>query len=120
MFARAPIEPGGIAVTGSHGLATAGRILHVATADGTESSVARGLHHVLRVCGEMGLTSVALPLLRTGTGGLAATRFAELLCDAIADHAADSPVLLRLVAWSSEDYAAVASVLKSDTRVDSP
>ena len=117
MFARAPLAPGGLAVTGAHGLATTRSILHVATASGEPEVIARALRNVLRYCAESSTFSVAIPGLGMGTGGLPRERCAEIFRDALADHAAAAaPRLVRIVLWTRRDHEAFERALSGDPR----
>lgn len=118
MSRHAPIEPGGLAVTGAHGLGTAPTILHVATASGGPDVVDRAVKNILGYAARRPLRSVAIPGLGMGTGGLAADRAARIFADAIASHAAveTQPALVRVVLWAPSDYAAFEAAFASDPR----
>lgn len=79
MRARAPIEPGEVVATSAHGLGSVRSILHAATASGGEHAVSRAYIELLELAERMHLSSVAVPALGSGTGGVAPKRSAELL-----------------------------------------
>ncbi len=108
MRALAPIAPGGLAVTGPGDLATAGQILHVATASGEPDVVARAIEHLLAHCRRSMIPTVALPALGCGTGGLPVERCAAILRDAIAAHTGEAPSRVIVVLWTQADFDAFA------------
>lgn len=118
MNRHAPIEPGGLAVTGSHGLRAAPRIVHVATASGGADVVETALRKILEHAERNQLRSVAIPALGTGTGGLAMARAARIFREVIATYAstASRPLRVRIVLWSEADHRAFASELAEDAR----
>jgi O-acetyl-ADP-ribose deacetylase (regulator of RNase III) len=119
MAARAPIAPGGLAVTGAHGLATTRSIIHVATASGEPEIVERALRNVLRFCAEHSIFSVAIPGLGMGTGGLARARCAEIFRDVLADRTETAaPRLVRVVLWTAADFEAFENALSHDRRFE--
>lgn len=79
MHARAPIAPGEVVATSAHGLGRVRLILHAATASGGEPAVSRAYRDVLELAARMNLTTVAVPALGSGTGGVAPARSAALL-----------------------------------------
>lgn len=96
----------GIAVTGAHDLARRGvrHILHVPTVSGEEEVVKKALENVLARAEAMGLRSVAIPGLGTGTGGLAMETFAALCVDAL--RASAPPSTERTVIFVAYDKGA--------------
>ncbi|RLB33893.1 MAG: hypothetical protein DRH12_17915, partial [Deltaproteobacteria bacterium] len=64
------LKPGDVVLTGSYDLITCKYIIHAATADGSERSVARAVANCMKICGNNNIASVAFPALGTGTGGL--------------------------------------------------
>ncbi|MBI2392000.1 MAG: macro domain-containing protein [Deltaproteobacteria bacterium] len=116
MSALAPIPPGGLARTSAFKLTTTSHILHVATVSGTEDDVAAAIRNVLQHCHDHGLSSVAVPALGTGSGGLAFDRCAALFRDELAGHAAAAPSLVRIVAWTTADWDTFVDTFRKDPR----
>jgi O-acetyl-ADP-ribose deacetylase (regulator of RNase III) len=105
------LQTDGIAATPAFGLQTTERILHVPTANGKEQTVATALRNVLDYCRAHGLSSVAIPGLGMGTGGLDAERFAQQCIRALErcaqDPAAHRPLHVVFVLWTDHAYCAV-------------
>ena len=113
MSAMAPIKPGQVVVTGAHGMPSARFILHAATASGQPDIISRALEGILEQCESLGLDSVALPALGTGTGGLSMERCARVLRGAVEEHCRTSSHALRiiLVVRAASDHDAFVGVL---------
>lgn len=79
MTARAPIDRGEVAITGSFGMSNTERILHVATATGGEQAVAAAMRGLLEVSAELKLDSLSVPALAAGTGGVRPSRCALVM-----------------------------------------
>jgi O-acetyl-ADP-ribose deacetylase (regulator of RNase III) len=119
MSARAPIAPGGLAVTGAHGLPGASRMLHVATASGGEDIVRRALRNVLVYARDHAVRTVAVPAIGMGTGHLAPEKGARIFAEEIAAHAeagATMPARVRVVLWTAKEYEAFRAVFSADPR----
>lgn len=114
MSAQAPLEVGGVAVTGGHGLPGVRAILHVATASGSEEAVRLGLRAALRWCEVHEAASLAVPALGTGSGGLPRERCAELSRAAFEEHGARAKrgLLVRMALWSAADFEAFERALR--------
>jgi len=113
MYAAGGIEPGGLAVSGPHGLANTRRILHVATAGGGKDVVAKAMSNILAFAERAGMDSVAIPGLGMGTGGLAAADCAQTMLSEIRMHQSRVPnraLKLILVLWLGSDYNAFCKV----------
>ena len=119
MSARAPLAPGGLAVTGAHGLPGASRMLHVATASGGEEIVRRALRNVLAYARDHAVRTVAVPAIGMGTGHLAPEKGARIFAEEIAAHAeagATTPERVRVVLWSAKEYDSFRAVFAADPR----
>ncbi|MCB9636900.1 MAG: macro domain-containing protein [Sandaracinus sp.] len=114
MSSLAPIEPGAVVATPSHGLPCVRHILHAATASGREDVVARAYADTLALADRMGFTSLATPALGCGTGGLSTRRSAELLRQAIEQRASWQALrTLRCVPFDAETADAFAEVFEA-------
>lgn len=112
---RHPLADGDAVVTGSHGLKTAASIIHVASAAGDDTTVAKSLRSVLRISNTHRFNSVALPALGTGSGGLPLARFAGLLITELQAHrdtSAAYPRLLRIVLYRRSEADFIANELR--------
>jgi O-acetyl-ADP-ribose deacetylase (regulator of RNase III) len=96
MLALAPIQPGQVVSTPSFGLPMTNTILHAATASGGVDAIESAFREVLRQADALGLTSLAVPALGTGTGGLPAARCAELFAEALAGRQGRQGSLRRI------------------------
>ena len=112
IVAKGHLSPGGVVVTGSHGLQNARHIIHAATADGSVESVAAGYAGALAACRAHHIESLVVPALGTGVGGLPVNACAALLRAAVAGRAdSDWPRHVTVAAWSSDDHAAFVRAL---------
>jgi len=112
---RGEIEDGAGVVT-AHDKETTGvgAIYHIASAEGSRSTIARGLGTVLSFATEREDRRVVLPALGTGTGGLAMEDFADELFDAA--YGASPPCTLELWCWTRDDMDAVCRVCEDRLR----
>jgi O-acetyl-ADP-ribose deacetylase (regulator of RNase III) len=114
MTARLPpsgrLAHGDVVVTPSHGLPHTTRILHAATASGTPEAVTLALTHSLDLAAELSLTSLAIPALGAGTGGLPIDRCAQLTHHALSHTLTQRPHPslreITLVLWRPADLIA--------------
>ena len=108
----ATIRPGDVIVTRSHGLPCSPRILHAATASGGANVVARAMRDVLNRSEALGLESIAVPALGTGTGGLAVEQCAMVLANEVLAYGSDDHRALRIVfvLHSKPDYDSFVKV----------
>lgn len=100
---------------GSHGLGTARYIVHAASAAGDAETVTRSIRNVLRRSAERKFSTVAMPALGTGTGGMAMELFAELLAVELKRHSEsciEYPKVLRLVLYRLRDAEVVVATLR--------
>jgi O-acetyl-ADP-ribose deacetylase (regulator of RNase III) len=110
--AQGPWAVGGAVRTGPGRLAARGvrAILHAAAmgvgAAATAGSVASATAAALELAADEGLSSIALPALGTGVGGLDYQACAAAMAGALGRHCA-GPTSLRLVAFALYDQAAV-------------
>lgn len=116
MSALAPIEPGSLAATSAHALMTTSRILHVATASGEADVIRHALANILAYGSDHALSTVAVPALGMGTGGLSREACCAAFRDTIANHAGPHPRTIIVVLWTAADYDAFAAGFAADAR----
>lgn len=114
MYAQAPIAEGALVSTPGFGLPGVSTILHVATAQGDAKVVLTALQNILRACAALKLSSVAIPALGCGTGGLSVQRFAELAKEAIEAHATALQRVI-LVAFELDAWQQMADVFQGES-----
>ncbi|MDG1482478.1 MAG: macro domain-containing protein [Myxococcota bacterium] len=108
------VEPGGGVVTGAHGLPYATAIVHVNAVSGKAAVVAQATRRALELASETNLTSLSLPLLGTGTGGLSIRQGSEVMLGVVkawSQETSGNPQTLRLVVWGDAAYQCVLDVL---------
>jgi O-acetyl-ADP-ribose deacetylase len=104
---RDGLLPGAGILTGPHGIAGLGGIIHVNAVSGAPDVVRRAAQAALRLAEESGYASVAIPLLGTGTGGLTVEAGLQALaeaCGAWSTGEASSLSSVWVVAWSDPVY----------------
>ncbi len=116
MYAQAPIAEGALVSTPGFGLAGVSTILHVATAQGDAKVVLTALGNALDACEALKLSSVAIPALGCGTGGLPVSRFAELAKEALSAHRATLPKRVILVCFELDDQRQMSEVFEGESR----
>lgn len=115
MYAQAPIAEGALVSTPGFGLAGVSNILHVATAQGDAKVVLTALGNVLSACESLRLSSVAIPALGCGTGGLSISRFAELAKEALSAHRATLPKRVILVCFELDAQRQMSEVFQGES-----
>jgi O-acetyl-ADP-ribose deacetylase len=68
--ARGPIPPGGVILTGSHGLSNCLAIAHANTVGGNPECVGSAVSNALQTAARNNYGSILFPALGTGTGGM--------------------------------------------------
>jgi O-acetyl-ADP-ribose deacetylase (regulator of RNase III) len=119
-MAKGPV-PVGSAVETSGGCLAAAYVIHGAVM-GQDlktdlSTVARTTRAVLELAGRLGLSSVAIPLLGTGVGGLGAREVASTMYDEVAAMVVDgrcAHMRVLLVAYDDEAARALVEVVGRD------
>ncbi|MBU0550246.1 macro domain-containing protein [Myxococcota bacterium] len=86
MFAKGPISEGDAVLTDAFGLPGTSKIIHAATAKGDEAMVQRAWTRCLSIAEERGFTTLAVPALGTGSGGLSVDRCARAAVEAVEAH----------------------------------
>ena len=97
MAAAAPIKPGEVVVTGAHASPSTRLILHAATASGGPAVIGRAMKGIFEQIETLNLSSVAIPALGTGTGGLSMVRCAEVIRGELQAHLRISTKSLRII-----------------------
>jgi O-acetyl-ADP-ribose deacetylase (regulator of RNase III) len=101
---RRSIGEGDEVVTGSYGLPCS-YIIHVATARGGAPAVQLAMRSVFRICNKKELSSVAIPALGTGTGGVPVVRFAEIASEEIKRLLDNKPLALKIIEFVMHTHA---------------
>ena len=111
---RGPLRGGSAVWTPPHGIPHLRGLIHVNALAGTPEAAERGCMAAIDLAQERGLTSIALPLLGTGTGALAIEEGLTAMFQAItrwSSGALGSLERIWLVLWSDPVYhAAVAAI----------
>ncbi len=106
--AASDLHPGDVVMTPSL-LPTCKWLLHAATADGNPETIQRALSNIFKLCREQRISSVAIPALGTGTGGLPMQRFARIFLDVLDEigqegAAPEDPREIQVVLFSYRSF----------------
>jgi O-acetyl-ADP-ribose deacetylase len=105
------VSEDGMVATGAHRMGSVGVILHVPTASGHPQVIRRAVDNVLRYCAQNHLSSVALPALGAGVGGLKVEVLAELCAAALRENPAPKePCTVHFVLWDTATFAGFEAV----------
>jgi O-acetyl-ADP-ribose deacetylase (regulator of RNase III) len=108
LASRRTLGPGEAVMTDAFGLQNCRRIVHAVTVGGRAEDIRAAIRNALELCDHEHLTSLGVPALGTGTGGLSVEGFTDALRAGVFDHLALHPegsVLELLVAlWTRTDF----------------
>ena len=114
------LADGDAVITDSYGLPCR-YIIHAVTACGGADTVQTALRNVFRICNEEKLSSIAIPALGTGTGGLSITTFAQVSVEEIKRISKLFPCVLKhveFVMWTESDMKALDAVFNDSLSAD--
>jgi O-acetyl-ADP-ribose deacetylase len=104
-IAQGPVMVGDIVVT-SGGDLPVHHILHVAVVGKNPPDIYECTFNVLERAVELGVHSIAIPALGTGSAGVPVREAARRMCEAIVDFLSDDSTLseIRIVLWDAEYF----------------
>ncbi len=114
-LAGAGVAPGRAVLTSPHGIDGLRGIIHVNAVSGDRGDVRASVSAALEAAEQAGFRSVAVPLLGTGTGGLAVDEGIAVLAEVCAGWASSDAGALRevwVVLWSDAVFEAARDALQ--------
>jgi O-acetyl-ADP-ribose deacetylase len=102
------ISSGEAVITNSFGIKGIEKIIHVSSVEGTEEVIRKCLENTLLICDKHYISSIAIPALGAGTGGLQMIQCAKITMQQIFnyyDKKVDSKMKeIKIVLWRKRDY----------------
>ena len=109
------IQSGDAIITNSFGIPGIEKIIHVSSVEGTEEVINRCVRNALLESEKHNITSLAIPALGAGTGGLPMNRCAEILITQIQrfyQGKTDSKMKqIKIILWRKKDFDTFIQVI---------
>ena len=114
---HAPVAVGDVVVTGAGDLPMK-HILHVAVVGDIPPDIYECTRNVIDKAVELGVSSIAMPALGSGSAGISVRESAEAMCTAIVDSLEDSAGLseIRIVLWEDRHFETFERALRRARR----
>lgn len=112
---QGPIELGDVAVTGAFELDAeyvihAAAMPHYGDRQATEESIRSATRNALEAADDLGCQSMVIPALGCGVAGFEFEVGAELICEELLSYDPSTLEVVRLIAYSDEEYNTLSKV----------